>query len=158
MSKKFQKYQTEIKQMFNWEKILKEVKINDKENGIGEVYLDTVFSLMPSCKIYPPGEFDDYKPCSNCNGTGKSKKVYFCAKCKSMRKKTGEIEPNGNWCSRCAGTEHAFEDCDLCNGLGSQDAYKDQEFWHALIHVANSFGLWVARGEDDHYVVYTGLK
>ncbi len=119
-------YRKEIRQRFNWEEILEEAEEARKDKENGYVYLDTAFSLMPSCKDYPPKESYDYEPCPKCHGSKTTK--------------------NNN------------KACNLCGGLGSYDSYRDEQYWLALEHVADSYGLWVAKGEEDHYCVFAGIK
>jgi len=126
MASLFKKYQKEVRQLFEWSEILEKAKMHSLDKGNGYIYIDTIFSLMPSGKSYLPKEFDNYELCPRCHGTKK--------------------------------TQNNDKNCKLCSGLGSHEAYKDQEYWRALECVADVYGLWIARGEEDPYCVFAGMK
>ncbi|MCG8605101.1 hypothetical protein MJD09_08905 [bacterium] len=121
-----QKYQKEIRNRFDWEDIVERAQMTRLDGAYSYVYLDTMFSLMPSYGNYPPRESSEYEPCLQCQGSKKTK--------------SGDAI------------------CKLCGGLGSYNAYKDQQYWSALEQVADSYGLWVARGEEDRFSVFAGIK
>ena len=84
----------------------------DSDLLIRQVYLGTVFSIMPSGKYYMPWAFGNLTPCPKCNGTGiSSQPVHLwddCPYCKDSGKlgwrKLADIAAIRN------------EDLDVCHG------------------------------------------
>lgn len=52
-------------------------------------------------------------------------------------------------CNLCQGEGKISTTCKQCGGLGSNEAYKDQEFWQALDDIAAKYNGYITAGEGD---------
>ncbi len=53
-------------------------------------------------------------------------------------------------CPRCKGTGRSKgNDCSWCGGIGSREAFLDQEWYEALDKVADEHGMYIESGEGD---------
>jgi hypothetical protein len=149
---------------------------DDEENPgtrVGRSYLGTVFSLAPSGKYYTPFANSNVDPCPRCRGTGHARNPVACGWCggsghrsvAALAKARGEhveatmkfleetsSKVNGATmtfpCFVCEGGLVPVE-CSWCRGLGSREAYLDQEWYEALDQVAGEHGLYIESGEGD---------
>jgi len=163
MATLFEKYRSEIKQ-WGWKGIVQDALANTEKVGdivIGSDYIGSF--LQPSGKYYTPWANSNLTDCPQCKGTGTTKKKYPCPMCKGEGRRHYEdwmnpgiktvhyYDPTTNTftCNVCNGRKNIEKTCSRCGGLGSHEAYQDQEYWKALDSVAAEYGGWVAEGEGD---------
>ena len=150
------------------------VSIDLGDNMMASEFLGTVFALCPSGKYYTPWANSNVESCNRCKGTGESKKLYTCPTCQgngfrfiselaAIRHEPEEITaqfllknyPDCNMamgvfdCIACKGKGKVHNTCDLCNGLGSREAYEDELYYEALDRIANKHGMYIMSGEGD---------
>ena len=92
-------------------------------NILKSVFIGTCFNIMPSGKYYMPFACSNVKMCLKCKGKGII------------------INPNAD--------SALYEECPVCHGLGSEEAYKDRVMQKALEDFADKYGAFVHGGEGD---------
>jgi DnaJ-class molecular chaperone len=174
----YKQYHTEINK-WNWQGIVYEAKYNqewdsDNEDGykIGMSYLGSL--INPSGKYYLPFACSNLDLCHSCKGTGNNPhKTEECPICNGIGKRfisvikmqgytaildninMGNIQTfmgeDGEYfiCHNCNGNGFIRTICKQCGGLGSNEAYKDQEFYTALDDIASKHGGYITSGEGD---------
>ncbi len=175
MTTLIQKYKRELLAHYNWRAMAdnpSHVESDEEDNPIGYNFLGSL--INPSGKYYLPFACSNLDSCANCNGTGRAKKLHTCAQCHGEGKRkyadiaaiTGEsiedvktrladhptLTPIDNdyfTCASCNGTGKESSPCRQCGGLGSHEAYQDQEWQAALDAIAERFGGWIEAGEGD---------
>lgn len=144
------------------------------DNRYGTCYLGSCLSLSPSGKYYTPWANSNVDECDQCGGKGTTKKLYKCTYCDGAGERsvgsfmcgaedfetcrerliaTGLEPVSGSLtlfkCNVCHGARVMPHTCNRCGGLGSYEAYQDQEFYEALDQVAHEHGGWIESGEGD---------
>lgn len=132
------------------------------------VFLGTVFALCPSGKYYMPFACSNVEVCSVCNGAGvvsngaynkeildemKEIEADFIQKLKDknctywdMPKEDREDMDEAREIIRA--TEQTVQ-CPYCHGVGSREAYEDEEFYTALDAELEARGMYREHGEGD---------
>lgn len=170
---RFNTYRREIAKNFNWKGITADAKANVYDSE-GHVYLGSVQSLTPSGKIYAPFAHGNVDGCNHCGGKGsvvnrKGNPAEFARlEADQVPILRDLLDNHGAWCNgewpadKAAALEalraeaarvrptHA---CSWCDGLGSHEAAKDEDWREALEAVAEKYGLCVstpdgAAGDD----------
>lgn len=175
MATLYEKYRAEIN-AWNWDAIIANAENNPVESndymGDGETYgseyIGSVLSLSPSGKYYTPWANSNVDECPMCHGTSKVKNGRGDqALYEKMKDEENQLRQDmmrqykqfDEWPKEI----HVILDrilkdikvvipeiqCPRCGGLGSYEAYQDQEFWQALEDVANKHGGWIESGEGD---------
>ena len=118
--------QNEAKEII--ESALKEIEFEEPYkdmdgNTLKSVFVGTCFNIMPSGKYYMPFACSNVEKCSKCDGKGEI------------------TNPNADMA--------LYEECPVCHGLGSEEAYKDRVMQKALEDFADKYGAFVHSGEGD---------
>jgi Archaea-specific RecJ-like exonuclease, contains DnaJ-type Zn finger domain len=171
----YSKYYAQINS-WNWNSIVINAKNNqyqDDDNEdcmIGSCCLGSM--INPSGKFYMPFAYSNLDSCKSCNGTGiNSRKVESCHICNGTGKrylkdcekfpailewiKKDSIPVYDDFmgkyfiCNLCQGKRYNSTTCKQCGGLGSNEAYNDQEFFSALDDIAEKHGGYITSGEGD---------
>lgn len=177
------KYLAEIR-AWNWAGIVEDAKNNVGDMGMfddephGACYLGSVLSLAPSGKYYTPFANSNVDVCPQCGGSGVMKnrkanpEAYADAKKADSVLRTYAMEHYGGWAERrwpdelvgqldaLVKTQNATKPeltCSRCGGMGSHEAYQDQEFYDALDQVAEEHGGWIESGEGDALDIFFGI-
>ena len=153
-----------MKKIFNLEVIREELDSQEWEDDIYEsdcqtrqMFLGTVFQLLPSGKYYQPWACSNVEVCPNCFGTGskpgnypvrvqqRSKARYERLLRKAIRSGT----PKKNYKKRQAALNRYMQTCSVCNGIGSKEAYDDECWYEQAEKELNSIGCSLTSGEGD---------
>ena len=175
-----EKYTEEIRK-WEWDKIKAECRENVHENEDGEkegsCYIGSVMSLHPSGKYYNPIANSNLEPCEKCSGKGdienpksdpqrhKLLEDRIQELLKPLLAKYGahnfwpEEEKKKVEKAR-AGKEECqpWLTCETCGGLGSEEAFKDQEWQEALEEVCGENDCWSHCGEGDPTDMFIGMS
>ena len=154
----------------DWDWVRREM--NDQEwyesdGGFDEerqVYLGTVFSLMPSGKYYLPFACSNVELCPLCDGNGSYGKM-TCKICRGEGKRgvhpdddisTLDLIHEGQKCMGCRGSGKTTISCDYCESLGSREAYLDSIMQEKLEDEAEEHGFFITSGEGDPCDIMAG--
>ena len=135
-------------------------------NPSGKFYLPWASSNLDSCHSCNGTGINAHKTddCNVCNGTGKRylKDVETYTAVHEWIKNENIIiytdfrrldkdftYPLYFNCNVCNGTGKISTTCRQCGGLGSNEAYKDQEFYAALDDIARKYGGYITSGSGD---------
>lgn len=178
MSKEYERYYKEL-QGWDWDALKDECEEYPEEDDCGErrgqIFVGTVFNLMPSGKYYTPYANSNVDTCSRCGGKGdvdnpRGKKRSFERLTRRCQRTTRNlIKQYGAWpCwpetaqkkldllrAKTARYDYLVS-CPQCHGVGSHEAFLDQEFRQALEDVAEEHGCWVTEGKGDPCDVFIG--
>jgi hypothetical protein len=147
------KYTRDIRQ-YDWAAIVSEAQDNvtlpdDPRNPddslLGYCYLGSL--INPSGKYYTPFACGNVHSCSQCGGSGVTKKLYPCSICHGTGTRTDQFMQGE--CNVCNGTGVIPHACNQCGGTGSHEAYQDQVFFEVLDRIAELNGGWIEAGEGD---------
>lgn len=138
-----------------------------------QVFIGTVFSLYPSGKYYMPWACSNVDPCPNCRGRG-----FILGKHQTPRRmKKWQRDKEGchlkfqrhatiyighperiDKCRHFRRLQRLTKtvECTKCGGLGSEEAFQDQEFGEMLEAEAGERDLFVTSGEGDPCDLFVG--
>jgi hypothetical protein len=163
--KRIEKYKQSIRAEYRWN------RIKQMAAAEGDVWLGTVFALTPSGKVYAPWASSNVMGCKHCKGTGSivnhkaDAATYAAADALNAELLADLLANHGPWfagawpadkrealeASRLTAAKHTPTlTCSWCNGNGSHEAAKDEDWWEALQHVAKSHGLIVGRWDGEN--------
>lgn len=166
---KYTQYLEEIKAGWDWPGLAQDCKDNaEEEDGqlVGTAYLGNILYITPSGKVYTPWANSNVDRCPHCKGNGHTrnpryrKQQYERLRRKHMRLFRLSDHPNVQKLrhsifrkmERLSPTIH----CNHCGGLGSIEAFHDQEWHEALEKVADQHGLFVTSDEGDGCILRVG--
>lgn len=134
------------------------------------ILLGSVFSLYPSGKYYTAFACSNLEICPKCGGNGSLSNPKRDPKANAVYKKyrlelsKDVVAKYGGWAnggwpeevlkkvarldSLIEGSESSIE-CPKCHGLGSEEAYLDQQFRDQLELEASAMGLYIRESEGD---------
>jgi len=171
----YEKYRAEINK-WDWENIIASAQENPQEaddfmgdgGTYGSEYIGSILSLSPSGKYYTPWANSNVDLCPMCHGKTKVKNKHsdpakyadVTAAIQMLREYGMANFPQYTaWPSELIGQIDAQRkieqqvqpefSCPRCGGLGSYEAYQDQEYWQALEDVASAHGGYIEQGEGD---------
>lgn len=139
------------------------------DQSVGYTYLGSCLSLAPSGKYYHPFACSNVDPCPICKGSGETS---MPMRDRKARAEARRLHRQGIWHVRDAPNPdirshvaivYRIEKsrdytCSRCGGLGSHEAYQDQEWHAALEHVSEEHGLFVGGPDDcDGVDIYVGI-
>jgi hypothetical protein len=157
-------YKKSIRRSFKWEAIKAEASRE------GDVWLGTIFALTPSGKMYAPFACSNVMGCKRCKGSGTvANRKADAAKFKAADERNAELladllANHGPWFAKAwpkdkaealeasrmeAKANQPTRTCDWCNGNGSHEAAKDEDWWFALASICREHGLAPGRFEGD---------
>lgn len=137
---------------------------NDSGDEERQVYLGTVFGLMPSGKYYTPWASSNVEVCPVCEGeTEYGEKT--CEICRGEGKRgihpdddisTFDLVHKGEKCTSCNGTGKTGTPCDYCGSFGSREAWLDSLMWDKFENESQDHGLFITSGEGDPCDIMAG--
>ena len=155
-------------------------EVQQRDDGEFEkaIYLGSVLNLTPSRKLYAPFACSNLAPCPWCHGRGqvpnprrqvtRSKRAHR----KASRLRTMAIRDYGFWCEgRWPDRIHqrlrrldalveryaAVLTCPLCHGLGSREAWFDQQWREQAERELRSIGAFLFNSEADPCDLMAGV-
>ena len=137
---------------------------NDSGDEERQVYLGTVFALMPSGKYYQPFACSNVELCPVCEGKATYGEM-TCEICRGEGKRgihpdddisTFDLVQKGQKCTSCDGTGKTGIPCDYCESLGSREAHLDSLMQEKLEEEAGEHGLFITSGEGDACDIMAG--
>ena len=137
---------------------------NDSGDEERQVYLGTVFSVMPSGKYYLPFACSNVESCPVCKGETEYGEM-TCGICRGEGKRgihpdddvsTFDLVNVGQQCTSCNGTGKTGIPCDYCGSLGSREAHLDSLMQKKLEEEAGVYNLFITSGEGNPCDIMTG--
>ncbi len=173
-------YIKEIK-TWDWKALVAECEANVCENDdgdpVGMSYLGSVMSLVPSGKYYTPFASSNVDACEKCSGEGSipnpnsdpARHEILTSRVQDLiGPLLKEHGAHPNWPAEekekvekaRAGQEECKPtlDCETCGCLGSEEAFKDQEWYEALGEVAESHDCYYTEGDGCATDLYIGMS
>lgn len=165
---------------WDWKKIVAECKSNVQENEEGEkegmCYIGSVMNLTPSGKLYTPFANSNLDLCEKCQGSGSVTNLKADLNRHSLLDKRDNeltrklLDSHGSYTewpedemAKIKKLRDGKEECkptltcETCGGIGSEEAFKDQEWQEALEEVAGNHDCWVTSGEGSMSDMFVGM-